>query len=155
MRISQHPNFVTKVLSQTGALKRLGASLATTRSSLRQFETYASTFDPRREQVEAEIRALEEAVAFVRARPKETYRFRVQALRVRPYLYPLVGDPYQIDTRKHGLILAGPNIRVRWADPTRKTRSDKKQRQPFLDLGDVQVFVERDWQSAGNREVSA
>lgn len=149
VRISQHPNFVTKVLSQTGALDRLAATLVTTRSSLRQFEAYASAFDPRREQVEAEIRALEEAIAFVRGRPEETYRFRVQALRVRPYLYPLAGDPYQIDTRKHGLILAGPNIHVRWADPTRKTRSDKKQRQPFLDLGGLQVFVEREWQAAG------
>jgi hypothetical protein len=148
VRISQHPNFVTKVLSQAGALDRLASTLATTRSSLRQFEAYASTYDPRREQVEAEIRALEEAIAFVRARPEETYRFRVQVLRVRPYLYPLVGDPYQIDTRKHGLILAGPNIRVRWADPTRKTRSDKKQRRPFLDLGGLQVFVEREWQAA-------
>jgi hypothetical protein len=149
VRISQHPNFVTKVLSQAGALERLGATLATTRNSLRQFEAYARTHDPRREQVEAEVRALEEAIAFVRARPEETYRFRVQVLRVRPYLYPLAGDPYQIDTRKHGLILAGPNIRVHWADPTRKTRSDKKQRQPFLDLGDLQVFVEREWQAAG------
>lgn len=148
VRISQHPNFVTKVLSQTGALERLAATLATTRSSLRQFETYASTHDPRREQVEAEVRALEEAIAFVRARPEETYRFRVQVLRIRPYIYPLTGDPYQIDTRKHGLILAGPNIRVRWADPTRKTRSDKKQRQPFLNLGNVQIFVEREWQAA-------
>ena len=58
------------------------------------------------------------------------------------------GDPYQIDTRKHGLILAGPDIRVRWADPNRKTRSDKKQRQPFLNLGDLQVFLEREWQEA-------
>ena len=94
-------------------------------------------------------RRSEEAIAFVKARPEETYRFRVQVLRVRPYLYPLVGDPYQIDTRKHGLILAGPNIQVRWADPTRKTRSDKKQRRPFLDLGSLQVFVEREWQAAG------
>ena len=155
VRISQHPNFVTKVLSQPGALERLAATLATTRGSLRQFEAYASAFDPRREQVEAEVGALEEAIAFVRARPDETYRFRMQVLRVRPYLYPLVGDPYQVDTRKHGLILADPNIRVRWADPTRKTRSDKKQRQPFLDLSDLQVFVEREWQGEGNREVSA
>jgi hypothetical protein len=148
VRISQHPNFVTKVLSQTGAVERLAATLATTRGSLRQFEAYASTHDPGREQIEAEIRALEEAIAFVRTRPEETFRFRVQVLRVRPYLYPLVGDPYQIDTRKHGLILAGPNLRVRWADPTRKTRSDKKQRQPFLNLGNMQVFVEREWQAA-------
>lgn len=148
VRISQHPNFVTKVLSQAGAVERLGMTLVTSRNSLRQFEAYASAHDPRREQVGAEVRALEEAIAFIRARPEETYRFRVQVLRVRPYLYPLVGDPYQIDTRKHGLILAGPNIRVRWADPTRKTRSDKKQRRPFLDLGNMQVFVEREWQAA-------
>jgi hypothetical protein len=155
VRISQHPNFVTKVLSQTGALERLEVMLGTTRSSLRQFETYATTYDPKREQIEAEIKAIEEAVAFVRASPEETFRFRLQVIRIRPYIYPIGADPYQIDTRKHGLILAGPNIRVRWADPTRKTRSDKKQRQPFLQLDGLQVFVERDWQGAGNREVSA
>ena len=146
VRISQHPNFVTKVLSQTGALERLEATLSTTRSSLRQFEVYASTHDPRREQIEREVRALEAALEVVRASPDETFRFRLQVVRVRPYLYPLQGDPYQIDTRKHGLILAGPHLRVRWADPTRKTRSDKKQRQPFLALDTLQVFLESHWQ---------
>ena len=148
VRISQHPNFVTQVLSQPGAIERLEMTLTTTRNNLRQFETYATTYDPRRKQIETEIKALKEAIAFVRASPKETFRFRTQVTRIRPYLYPLVDDPYQIDTRKHGLILAGPNITVRWADPTRKTRSDKKQRQPFLNLDTLQVYLERDWQAA-------
>lgn len=148
VRISQHPNFVTQVLSQAGAVERLEVTLATTRNNLRQHELYATTYDPKREQIEAEIKALEEALAFVRASPKETFRFRMQVIRIRPYLYPLIGDPYQIDTRKHGLILAGPNITVRWADPTRKTRSDKKHRQPFLQLDTLQVYLEREWQAA-------
>ncbi len=148
VRISQHPNFVTQVLSYPGAVERLEVTLATTRNNLRQHELYATTYDPKREQIEVEIGALEEALAFVRASPKETFRFRTQVIRIRPYIYPLVGDPYQIDTRKHGLILAGPNISVRWADPTRKTRSDKKQRQPFLQLDALQVYLEREWQAA-------
>ncbi len=148
VRISQHPNFVTQVLSHPGAVERLEVTLATTRNNLRQHELYTTTYDPKREQIEAEIKALKEALAFVRASPKETFRFRMQVIRIRPYIYPLMGDPYQIDTRKHGLILAGPNINVRWADPTRKTRSDKKQHQPFLQLDTLQVYLESEWQQA-------
>ena len=152
VRISQHPNFVTKVLSQKGAKERLEALLATTKNSLRQFETYATTFDPRREQIEAEVGALEEALTLVESAIGETFRFRIRVMRIRPYLYPLDGDPYQIDTRKHGLILAGPNLHVHWSDPNRKTRSDKKQRQPFLQLGTLQVFLERHWQGESNTQ---
>ena len=65
VRISQHPNFVTKVLSPKGAKERLEGLLATTKDSLRQFERYATTFDPKREQIEAEVGALDEALAFV------------------------------------------------------------------------------------------
>lgn len=112
---------------------------------MRQHEFYATTFDPKREQLEREVGALGEALAFVRVRPEESFRFRVQAVRVRPYLYPLDGDPYQIDTRKHGLILVGPHLRVHWSDPNRKTRSDKKQCRPFLQLDNLQVFLEHEW----------
>lgn len=80
--ISQHSNFVTKVLSQTGTLDRLGATLATIRSSLRQFGAYASTHDSRREQIEAEVRALElEVLKAYRAFYKafgQTYHVQLQ-----------------------------------------------------------------------------
>ncbi len=109
VRFSQHPNFVTKVLSQAGALERLGVTLTTTWDDLRQHEVYATTHDSKRERIEAEVRALE----VVRASPDETFCFRLQVVRIRPYLYPLQGDPYQFDTRKHGLVLAGPHLRVR------------------------------------------
>ncbi len=88
VRISQHPNFVTQVLSHPGAVERLEVTLTTTRNNLRQHELYATTYDPKREQIEAEIKALKEALAFVRASPKETFRFRMQVVRIRPYIYP-------------------------------------------------------------------
>ncbi len=147
VRISQHPNYVTQNLSHAGATKRLAAALEATKGNLRQFEAYASLYDPRREAVEREVEALEDALQFARARPDERFRFRTPVRRVRPYVYPLRGDPYQADTRKHGLLLAGPGVTVRWDDPTRKTRSDKKVRTPFLKLEALQVYLESEWQA--------
>ena len=149
VRVSQHRNFVVKVLSQPGAVKRLQETLAATKASLQQFEAYASTYDPRREALETEVRALEAALRVVQARPDERYRFRVPARRVRPYVYLLDGETYQIYTRKHGLIVAGPGVTVRFDDPTRKERSDKKVRQPLLKLDTLELYVESDWQAEG------
>ena len=149
LRISRHPNYVTTLLSHAGAVERLDALLAATRVNLREFEPYASAVDPKREQLEAEVKAIEEALEVVRATPDERFRFRAHAVRVRPYLYPLQGDPYQIDTRKHGLVLVGPHVTVVQDDPTRKVRSDKKLRTPLLELPALQVYAESEWQEKG------
>ena len=141
--------YVNTVLSHARAVERLAALLAATMASLRAFEAYASTVDPKREQLEAEVKVIEEALTSVRATPDERFRFRAHAVRVRPYLYPLIGDPYQLDTRKHGLVLVGSYVTVVQDDPTRKRHSDKKFRTSLLELPALQVFAESEWQGAG------
>lgn len=152
VRLRRHASYTSRVTVREHVLLRFEELLARTRIVLKEdFTPHATMFDPRREKVEAEVAALEAGLARLKASREATLRERYRTERVTPYVYLLSGDIVRPYVRDVGLIVAGPNVKMVWADAVRRERSDKVKLEPLLALGPTEVYSEEAWQEASGR----
>lgn len=138
---------------------KLEAHLAKTRGNLRAFERYASSYDPRREKVEAEIKDLEAGLERLRDWDEAVMRERARSDKVTARVLlpdPLTGgeQTHLLYVRDVGLIVAGPGLTTRpnaiETATLRKRRKDrmKGRLKPLVRFGMFEVFSEGAWQDA-------
>jgi hypothetical protein len=152
VRLRRHASHSSRVVLRQHAIARFETQLERTRIILKEdFKPHATMFDPKREGIEAEIVALEEGLARLRATDEETLRERYKISRVIPYVYLRSGEITRPYVRNVGLIVVGPSVRLVWADNVRRERSDKIRLEPLLVLGPTEVYSERAWQEASGK----
>jgi hypothetical protein len=150
---SSHP------LAKDIVLSKLEAYLARTRGNLRAFEAYASSDDPRREKVEAEVKELEASLEKLKAWDEAVLRERARSDKHTARLLlpsPFTGEEETrlVYIRDVGLIVAGAGLTTRpdaiEASTRRKRRKDrmKAKLEPLVRFGSFEVFSERAWQAA-------
>jgi hypothetical protein len=154
VRLRKHVTHSSRASKREHALARFEEQLGEMRTNLRKFEYYATSHDPRREKLEAEVKALEEGLERLKAMKEETLRERYRHERVLPYVYLNSGEIVRPYVRNVGLIVAGPRVRIVWADELRRQRSDKVRLEPILVVGQIEVYSEREWQAANKRTKS-
>ncbi len=148
VRLRQHVTHSSRVSRREHAISRFEELLEETKASLRKFEYYATPEDPKREAIEAEVKALEEGLQCLRESKEEMLRERYRQERVLPYVYLFSGEIVRPYVRDVGLIVAGPKLRIAWADQVRRERKDKVKLEPLLTVGQLKVYSEREWQEA-------
>jgi len=129
-------------------LERIRAAIATTRRNYRVFAQQGGIDDPASQRVAAELEGYQRVLAEVETSPELHYRVRVQQSRVRPYVYLQHDQPVQIDSRLHGVILVGPQIKLTPVMELRRGRSDKRTLAPLFHYGATYIYPERQWQEA-------
>jgi hypothetical protein len=154
VRLRRHVTHSSRASKREHALARFEEHLVAMRANLKKFEYYASSYDPRREKLEAEVRALEEGLERLRAMKEETLRERYRHERVLPYVYLDSGEIIRPYVRDVGLMVAGPRVRIVWVDEVRRTRSDKVRLEPLLVVGQIEVYSETEWQETNKRTKS-
>ena len=157
--VSRSESWASHALPKEVVVAKLEAFLARTKGNLRAFERYASSYDPRREKVEAEIKAYEEGLERLKAWDEAVLRERARSDKTTARV--LVPDPETggeqtrlLYVKDVGLILAGPGLTARpnaIETPTkRKRRTDrmKGRLEPLVRFGMFEVFSERAWGAA-------
>jgi hypothetical protein len=151
VRLRKHVTHSSRASKREHAIARFEEQLEQMRTNLKKFEYYATSYDPRREKLEAEVKALEEGLERLKAIKEETLRERYRHERVLPYVYLNSGEIVRPYVRDVGLIVAGPKVRIVWADELRRARSDKVRLEPILTVGQTEVYSETEWQQANKR----
>jgi thioesterase domain-containing protein len=151
VRLRKHATHASRVSKREHAIARFEEQLASTKANLRVFETYATNDDPKREAVEAEVKALEQGLERLKASREDTLRERYRHERVLPYVYLLSGEIVRPYIRDVGLLVAGPKLKIAWADNIRRKRSDKIKLEPLLTVGPLEVYSETQWRQASSK----
>jgi hypothetical protein len=151
VRLRKHVTHSSRATKREHASARFEEQLGEMRTNLKKFEYYATSYDPRREKLEAEVEALEEGLERLKAMKEETLRERYRHERVLPYVYLNSGEITRPYVRDVGLIVAGPRVRIVWADELRRARSDKVRLEPILTVGQIEVYSETAWQQASRK----
>ena len=156
--LSRSESWASHALAKDTVVGKLEAFLAKTRGNLRAFERYASSHDPRREKVEAEIKELEAGLERLRAWDETVLRERARSDKHTARVLlpnPVTGEETQLlYVRDVGLIVAGPGLTTRpnaVETPTlRKRRKDrmKGKLEPLACFGAFEVFSEGAWGAA-------
>jgi hypothetical protein len=148
IRVSRYQGQTGRSVTREQVLARLEQVVGQTRQNLSDFEAYATREDPKRKQVENEVRTASQALERIRDsavdRFRETYRQTV----IRPYVYFLDGSSTQLHLRNQGLLAAGPKIEVGWRQGPRKTRSDKIVLPALATVGNYAFYDLDAWESA-------
>jgi hypothetical protein len=148
IRISRYEGQTGRNVTREQVLNRLEQVLGQTRLNLSEFEIYATRDDPRRKQIENEVRTASSAIDLIQASSivdfRETYRQTV----IRPYVYHLDGTSNQLHLRNQGLLAAGPAIRIGWREGPRKTRSDKITLPALASVGNYAFYDLAAWEEA-------
>ena len=151
--VSRSEAWASHALAKEVVVGKLEAFLAKTRGNLRAFETYASSHDPKREKVEAEIKELGAGLERLKACDEAVLRERARSDKTtaRVLLPDSVTGEEQTQllyVRDVGLIVAGPGLTTRpnaIETPTRrKRRKDrmKSKLEPLVRFGTFEVFSE-------------
>ena len=157
--VSRSESWASHALAKDTVVGKLEAFLAKTRGNLRAFETYASSHDPKREKVEAEIKELEQGLERLKAWDEAVLRERARSDKYTARVLlpdPVTGEEMTqlLYVRDVGLIVAGPGLTTRpnaIETPTlRKRRKDrmKGKLEPLVRFGAFEVFSEHKWQAA-------
>jgi len=77
-RLHKHTSYVSQALPREQVLSRLEGLLESTKANLRAFERYATTYDPRREKVEGEVKAFEAGVERLKGEREALLRMRTR-----------------------------------------------------------------------------
>jgi hypothetical protein len=157
--VSRSETWSSHALTKDVMVGKLEAYLARTRGNLRAFETYASSYDPRREKVGEEIKELEAGLETLEACDEAVLRERARSDKHTARLLlldPLTGEEETqlVYVRDVGLIVTGAGLTTRpnaiEASTRRKRRKDrmKARLEPLVRFGNFEVFSERAWQAA-------
>lgn len=157
--VSRSEAWSSHALTKDVVVGKLEAFIAKTKGNLRAFETYASSYDPRREKVEGEIKELEEGLERLKVWDEAVLRERARSDKHTARVLlpdPVTGEEETrlLYVRDVGLIIAGPGLTTREnaiETPTqRKRRKDrmKGRLEPLIRFGAFEVFSERVWQAA-------
>ena len=156
--VSRSEAWSSHALAKDVVVGKLEAFIAKTKGNLRAFETYASSYDPRREKVEGEIKELEEGLEQLKAWDEAVLRERARSDKHTARVLfpnPVTGEEETrlLYIRDVGLIVAGPGLTTRpnaIETPTqRKRRKDrmKGKLEPLVRFGAFEVFSEKQWQA--------
>ncbi len=157
--VSRSEAWSSHALTKDIVISKLEAHLAKTKRNLRAFETYASSYDPKREKIEEEIKGLEASLDRLKAYDEAVVRQRARSDKHTARLLmpsPSTGEEETrlVYIRDVGLIVAGPGLTTRpnaiEASTQRKRRTDrmKAKLEPLVRFGAFEVFSERAWQEA-------
>lgn len=91
------------------------------------------------EDIEAEVRALEQGLARITACDDELFREHFRFARVPASVYAEGQSRRLYHVRDVGLILVGDDVRIAWADGVRQRRSDRVDITPLLAYGPLEV----------------
>lgn len=147
VRINDQLSYSSSKKSKAFVIEHIQGVIAKVQANYHRFEIHGGPEDAGSKRLEDEVTRYQRIVKRIAALPVEHYRVRKEIFRLRPYLYRQGQKPIEIETRRHGVILVGENIKL-GERVVREGRSDKVKLEPLFHFGKTLIYPEHAWQEA-------